>query len=30
LPLTVIPETKVVAAQKASAPAIRRTIRFTN
>jgi hypothetical protein len=26
----VTPETKVVAAQKASAPAIRRTIRFTN
>ena len=29
-PLTVKPEIKVVAAQKASAPAIRRTIRFTN
>jgi hypothetical protein len=26
----VMPEIKVVAAQKASAPAIRRTIRFTN
>ena len=29
-PLTVKPVIKVVAAQKASAPAIRRTIRFTN
>ncbi len=29
-PLTVTPEIKFVAAQKASAPAIRRTIRFTN
>jgi hypothetical protein len=29
-PLTVTPEIKVVAVQKASAPAIRRTIRFTN
>ena len=28
-PLTVKPEIKVVAAQKASAPAIRRTIKFT-
>ena len=28
-PLTVMPEIKVVAAQKASAPAIRRTIKFT-
>jgi hypothetical protein len=26
----VTPEIKVVAAQKASAPAIRRTVRFTN
>ena len=29
-PLTIKPEIKVVAAQKASAPAIRRTIKFTN